>query len=292
MTLYKNLLCPVDFSDLSRHALAWALEFGAAVGCDVTPFHTIDTALTNVGNLVAVPNDGAERQRTEASKLLQTWAVELNAPDTRVLVTQGVPSDAIASATKGDDVDLLVMGTHGLSGIQKLLLGSVMEKVLHRIHKPLLAIPPKAMAFSVPRTILLAVDLDSDTSAAARHGISLAEHFGAKLVVAHAIPEPYYVLNDHSIERLTADQLQSLEAGLTSERRKELEGLVASTSAETDVVVHIDSPFQTLRRVMEERTPELVVMGAGGHRESGWDWVGSTCHKMVRAASYPVLIVR
>jgi nucleotide-binding universal stress UspA family protein len=230
--------------------------------------------------------------------LLAAWKRDLRLPDGAVRLIEGNPADAIVEAANGSDVDLLVMGTHGLTGFQKLFLGSVTEKVLHRVRVPLLVlsskdVAAKGVAFEVPRTILLAVDFGPESQSVTRHGVWLAEHYGARLVAAHGVPVPYVVLNDRTIERLTPQQLAELEEGLVRERREKLESLLPEgTGVELQSVVRIGSAFETLHELVRERGVDLVVMGAGAHGETGLGWLGSTCHKMVRAGGCPVLVVR
>ena len=294
-TPYEHILCPVDFSDISRAALRWSADFAREQGARLTALHTLDTTLANVGNLVAVP-DGAPELRERAGVTFEEWRASMDLTGVEILVEEGPPAERILALAEERGVDLLVMGTHGLSGLQKLLLGSVTEKVLHRARVPVLAMAPKnesGGSFEAPSTILLAVDFGPESQAVVRHGVWLAEHFGAKLVVAHAVPIPYVVLNDRTMERLTAEQLESLKDTLTQDRREELRALLpASTGVATEVSATVGSPFEALTERIEEVKADLVITGAGGHSKGGLGWLGSTCHKLVRAASCPVLIVR
>lgn len=297
MKPYTHLLCPVDLSDISRAALEWSLGFAKDADAELTVLHVVDTGLLAVGNLFAVP-DAVDTLRERASHLLDEWKRELDLPDGAVRTLEGSPAEAIVEAASDSGVDLLVMGTHGLTGFQKLILGSVTEKVLHRVRVPLLVlsskdVATKGVAFETPRTILLAVDFGPESPSVIRHGVWLAEHYGARLVAAHGVPVPYVVLNDRTIERLTPQQLSELEEGLIHERREKLHSLLPeSTGVELETVVRIGSAFETLKGLVKEREAGLVVMGAGAHGETGLGWLGSTCHKMVRSGDGPVLVVR
>ena len=162
-TPHKSILCPVDFSDISRMAVSWSCQLAKELEGELTVLHALDTALLNVGNLVAAPDSAAEL-RSQAENEMAAWADELDLAGSRVVIEDGVPADVIVKATEEQDVDLLVMGTHGLSGLQKLLLGSVMEKVLHRVQVPLLSFSPRSRnAPYAPKNILLAVDFGPET---------------------------------------------------------------------------------------------------------------------------------
>ena len=295
-TPYKHVLCPVDFSDVSRAALEWSLRFAKEVGARLTILHVVDIRGLSVGNLVAVPGS-LDEMRQEAEEMLITWRHDIDFGGARVEVADGVPSDGIVSAAHRNDVDLVVMGTYGLGGLQKLLLGSVTEKVLHHLKVPLLTLSPKLMdrktsASSKPKTVVMALDPGEDSTAIIRHAVWLAEHYQAKLVAAHAVPIPAVLLDDRTLQMVPVEELASLEASLVEERRKELSAMLPRIETEVEIVVTVGAPFEVLRALARERSADLMVMGAGGHGASGLLWLGSTSHKMVRSAECPVLIAR
>jgi len=295
MTPYKHLLCPVDFSDSSRRALEWSSRFSRAVGARLTVLHVVDTGLLSLGNLVAVPNAFDElRRRAEEAIVELKRNVDLG--HAAVEIAEGVPEDVVVDAANRGDVDLLVMGTHGLSGFQKFLLGSVSEKVLHRAQVPLLSISPsveKTAGGGDPRTVLMAIDFGPESQAVVRHGTWLAEHFRAKLIALHVVRVPYVVLNESSFEPLTRMEVDRLTESLVSKRREDLEALLPeSAGGERETMVRVGAPFEVLRAVVEDRAVDMVILGAGGHGEAGIRWLGSTCHKLVRLAPCPVMVVR
>jgi nucleotide-binding universal stress UspA family protein len=295
-TPYRHLLCPVDFSDISRTALEWSLGFAGEVGARVTVLHVVDTSLLSVGNLVGVPGVLGEMRR-RAEETLTGWKHELDFGSARVEVVDGVPADAIVSAAHRQDVDVLVMGTFGLGGFQKLLLGSVTEKVLHRVKIPLLTLSPKVGEREIkasvrPKTLVMAIDFGEDSPTVVRHGVWLAEHYRAKLVVAHAVPIPAVLLDDRTLQMVPVEALVSIEESLIEERRKELEEMLPNVETEVETVVAVGAPFDILRALARERSADLIVMGAGGHGAARLLWLGSTTHKIVRSAECPVLIAR
>jgi nucleotide-binding universal stress UspA family protein len=303
MNPYRHILCPVDFSDASRAALHWASRFSKEVAARLSVLHVLDTALLNVGNLVAAPDILAElRRRAEEAFASLKREPELAGAGFRI--AEGSPADAIVEASNKEGVELLVMGTHGVSGFQKFFLGSVTERVLHRARVPLLTISPAVEERRTlnhgnheesrgPKKILMAIDLGPESQSVVRHGVWLAEHYRARLIALHVVSHPYVVVNEVSFEPLTGMELQRLTEPIVAERRKQVEALLPETSGvAVDILLTVGSPFESLRGVLNERSADLVVMGAGGHGEAGIRWMGSTCHKMVRSAPCPVLIVR
>ncbi len=296
MTPYEHLLCPVDLSESARRALSWSSRFSKAVGARLTVLHVVDTGLLSIGNLVAVP-DAFDEYRRRAEEAVLGLKRDFDLTDAAIEIVDGVPEDVVVSAANRGDVDLLVMGTHGLSGVQKFFLGSVTEKVLHRARVPLLSISPSAEGrgegLPDPRTILISIDFGPESQAVVRHGTWLAEHFRARLIALHVVRVPYAVLNESSFEPVTRMEVDRLTESLVAKKREELEALLPESSGgEREAVVRVGGPFESLRAAVEERSVDMVVMGAGGHGEAGIRWLGSTCHKMVRLAPCPVMVVR
>jgi nucleotide-binding universal stress UspA family protein len=296
MTPYKHLLCPVDFSESSRRAAEWSSRFSKAVGSRLTLLHVVDTGLLSLGNLVAVP-DAFDELRRRAEEAVLELKRNVDLAHAVVEIAEGVPEELVVRTANGGDVDLLVMGTHGLSGFQKFLLGSVTEKVLHRAQVPLLSISPSVEKGSHdlpdPRTLLMAIDFGPESQSVVRHATWLAEHFRAKLIALHVVRVPYVVLNESSYEPVTRREVERLTESLVSKRRENLEALLPpSAGAARRAVVRVGAPFESLREVVEESSVDMVILGAGGHGEAGIRWLGSTCHKMVRLAPCPVMVVR
>lgn len=297
MTPYKHLLCPVDFSDSSRRALEWSSRFSKAVGASLTVLHVVDTDLLSIGNLVSAPDvfDDVRRRAVAAVDALKRQ-IDLSHATTEIV--EGVPEDVVVSAANRGNVDLLVMGTHGLSGFQKFFLGSVTEKVLHRAKVPLMSISPSVEGRNAglpdPRVILMGIDFGPETQSVVRHGTWLAEHFGAKLIALHVVRVPYVVLNESSFEPVTRMEVEKLTESLVSKRREDLEALLPpAAGGGKEAMIRVGgTAFDTLRDVVQERSVDLVILGAGGHGHAGIRWLGSTCHKMVRLAPCPVMVLR
>jgi nucleotide-binding universal stress UspA family protein len=291
---YRHLLCPVDFSPVSRAALEWALGFAREIGARVTVLHVVDETLLSVGNLVAVPG-ALEEMRQRADETVTAWKREIDFGNARVEVAEGAPAQAILSAAHRSAVDLVVMGTFGLSGFQKLLLGSVTEKVLHRVQVPLLTVSSKVGGeglTSGPKTLLMAIDLGEDAPLVIRHGVWLAAHYRAELLAVHAAPIPAVLLDERTLQMVPAEALLSIEESLIRERRAQLEAMLPKVATEVEIVVKVGGGFDVLRSVVRERSVDFVVMGAGGRGAGRLLWLGSTTHKMVRSAECPVLIAR
>ncbi len=136
----KEILVPMDFSETSRHALAYAQTIAKALGASVHVLHVILDPYSQAWS-VEVPemNLGGleDAWLTHAQKRLDELTVD--APGDRVVMT-GQPFSEIIRYVEAHGIDLIVMGTHGLGGIEHMLLGSVAEKVVRKAPCPVLTV--------------------------------------------------------------------------------------------------------------------------------------------------------
>jgi nucleotide-binding universal stress UspA family protein len=124
-----KVLCPIDFSKSSRGAARAALRLVYATGGEVTLFHVYQYPPTHAG----FPPAGLERDLDrEIDEQLEAFRKSLDAPGVKVSVAKalGVPWDAIVRQSKDGGFDLIAMATHGRTGIARVLIGSVAEKVV------------------------------------------------------------------------------------------------------------------------------------------------------------------
>jgi nucleotide-binding universal stress UspA family protein len=197
MVLIKRILCPIDFSDFSRHAFHHAVHVARGYDAVVHVVHVapVPTAfVATVGGSGVVPGIDAlahdqileETRRFLDADNLSGLSVEYHvaqAPD---------PRSEILLEAQRLSADLIVMGTHGRTGFQRLLFGSVAERVLRESPIPVMTVPARADGTAAdtgrPFTrILYATDFSTDAERALRYAASLAEHCAATLALVHVV---------------------------------------------------------------------------------------------------------
>lgn len=147
---WKKVLCPIDFSDPARAAMRAAVEVCRLTGGDLTLFHAYELPGYTLpeGSVVASPkmlqdlSDQADAHLAEWRKLAEEMGAE------RVTVEKGIgePALSIVELAQERGVDLVVVGTHGRTGLRHALLGSVAERVVRRAGCPVLTIHPEGHA--------------------------------------------------------------------------------------------------------------------------------------------------
>jgi nucleotide-binding universal stress UspA family protein len=129
----QKILLPVDFSDHSRKALETAAEFAKAFGAKVHLLHCYQVQPVGVSPYgVVIPESFDREVREAASRLSNEWAEKLAADgvEVEVSLSAGFPGLVVSEAAKELGVDLIVMGTRGLTGLKHMVLGSVAERTL------------------------------------------------------------------------------------------------------------------------------------------------------------------
>ena len=145
---WKKILCPVDFSDASRSALQVASELARRFGGEVTVFHAYPLPGYTLPEGTVLPNaEMLQALADETQSMLERWKAEAMAMGASKVVTDkavGEPAAAILDATESGGFDLVVVATHGRTGLAHMLLGSVAERVIRRCPTPVLTVRPGA----------------------------------------------------------------------------------------------------------------------------------------------------
>jgi nucleotide-binding universal stress UspA family protein len=210
------------------------------------------------------------------------------------VVDAGSPVARVLDRAQNLPADLVVMGTHGASGFEHLVLGSVTEKVLRRSRSPVLTVPPRVpRASELPfKHVLCAVDFSESSLAAVRYAGSLAEESGATLTLLHVLEWPWEEPPPPALEELPPEQAAALgEFRRYSEAtaRAQLESLVPARGSAVAVRVENGKPYVQVLRVANEGRADLVVIGVRGRHSLDMTLFGSTANHVVRLATCPVL---
>lgn len=143
--MYSRILVPLDGSQLAERALEPALEMARATDAEIILLEAVQDSLAPVPEAhYNVPARETYRSAITSMRYLQEVAARVR-PQVRKVrwhVEEGDPIDAILSFAHHQDVDLIVMGTHGRSGVSRVVMGSVAEKVSLTTHRPVMLVKP------------------------------------------------------------------------------------------------------------------------------------------------------
>jgi universal stress protein A len=294
MLIVRSILCPVDFSEQSRQALLWASAIAQRRGGELTVLSVVEPLLAQAAGIRLHVDLAQADVEPALRQFVESTLPELvrQASHVRIEVTVGDPSEAILQTSRRLEAGLVVMGTHGLGGFRKLLLGSTTEQVLRRTEWPVLAVAPGAVsapAVEHPgvqlRRILVATDFRESAMAAMEWAGDLASDIGVPLVLAHVV-EPVVV----------PPRWQALVADFESDRVASGQRMLARLSAsfrdtQNDCVVSVGRPADTIASLAVEYEAGLVVMGLANAEDSEVRKPGSIAYRVLRIAHVAVVVV-
>ena len=278
----KNVLFTTDFSPVSETALFFAESVARRYGSKLTVTHVISPLETR---MVPPEGWGACQQALDeaASQQMDHLEQRLGALPHELVIWHGLVDDVISELIEKTDADLLVMGTHGRSGVSRFLMGSVAEEVFRQAACPVLTIGPKVSAQAPHeaefKEIIFATDLNPK-SLAAPYALSLAQEFQARLTVVHVAPQVADVETDS--ERII----------------EELHSLVPADAemwCRPEYMFKFGTPAARILEVAAEKHADLIVLGvrsAAGHVGAATHAAAATAHSVVSCAECPVLTVR
>jgi nucleotide-binding universal stress UspA family protein len=191
-----------------------------------------------------------------------------------------------------------VLGTHGRSGFERLVLGSVTERVLRKAPCPVLSVPRQvdAAAQVTPqfKRILCPVDFSECSMRALDYAVSLAQEADACLTVQHVF-DLEGTMSEHWRDRLTPPSLRQELEMLEDERRERLARALpesVSTYCDVETVMTSGTPYREILRLAGEKQSDLIVLGVHGRGAADLLFFGSTTNQVVRQAACPVLTIR
>lgn len=286
----KSILYLTDFSEPSEVALPFVTSIAKEYGSTIYAVHVLVPAIYPYTPPELV-DCAAAAQKECAEISMQRLAAQLSGlPHEKIVSRGGDIWKTVQCEMKQHNFDLIVLGTHGRTGAPKIFMGSVAEEVFRRSTIPVLTIGPWARAKNHNgaqfQRVLFATDFTSESQAAGRYAVSLAEEHKARLILLHVIPESP---SDVDLKRNAANVAN------TTYELGELIPKGAEPSWQADTVVEYGNPAQKILEVAKQRDADVIILGirdAATHMGAATHLERSTAHKVVAEARCPVLTVR
>lgn len=278
---FRNILFATDLSAGAGRALAYAVELARRSRGMIHAVHVLP-ALPPLGSREHWSRDAEDRSdrqglaRNELEKQLQGLHHE-------ILFPEGDACEEIEKLIENKRADLLVMGTHGRTGVTKALLGSVAERLFRQASCPALTVGPGAdsrathAAAAEFNCILYATDFSPESFAAARYAISIAKDHHAELVLLHTAEAGSWEDREASLDTLS--RVVPLGAGLQSTPK---------------LIVERGAPAATILDIATQVQADLLVLGVRGadeHLTAATHLSHSIASQIVANAQCPVLTV-
>ena len=143
MNKYRRLLCPVDFSDISKDAFQIAIDLAVLFKADLHVMHVFQMPASTIPEgIYDIPDDAEDKVKNHFSKKLDEFIKNHSTPEINITTGsyEGFPHVEIIKYANETNADMIVMGTHGRTGLSHVLLGSVTERVIRTSDIPVLTV--------------------------------------------------------------------------------------------------------------------------------------------------------
>ena len=292
----KEILMPTDFSNISSAALGHAAMMADRFGARLTLLHVS----TSKGHGKDKSFPAIDPETDELAQVAEYQISEMSGleplPHLRVrheLRTSDDPAAEITNYARENHIDLIVVGTHGRTGLSHLVLGSVAETVIRRASCPVITvrISDASAQVSPYLDILAPIDFSPDSEKALHYAWTLADLFDANLHLLHVIDFPVHP-DHYAVNAILADHL---DQDLTERTHEEMDKLIAkhaSVPVRHQTCVVSGRAYSEIVQFAQTHDIDLIVMGTRGLSRLKNFLLGGTAAKVVRHASCPVLTIK
>ena len=280
-TRFENILFATDFSTAAAHAVPYIKKIAKHYQSNLVALHVRPPVV----NPMTMPATWKAQDEEHRKELPDTLA----AIPTEVLIEEGDIQSCLEATVKKHNIDLLVIGTRGRTGLGKLLLGSVAEEIFRTATCPVLTVGPHSDssrgARGEFREILYATDFSPESQRGAAYAVSLAQEFQARLILLHVVPEA------KAGDLVSWSDVQASSKALL----RRLVPPEAEAWCKPEYFVEHGDPAERILDLANLREMDLIVLGV--HPEQGVPGAAThlpiaTAHKVVSRATCPVLTVR
>jgi len=281
--LVTNVLFATDFSHHSNLALPYAVSVARKYGAKIYALHVLPEPL----GVPAAVREGLHAIRTQPKNEdgggIADLVTRLSRVPHEILSRKGDIWAEVARTVSAHKIDLIVMGTHGRSGVGKVLMGSVAERVFRQARCPVLTVGPavsgEPSSIADLHEILFATDFSPESLSALPYAIALAEEHDARLYLLHVAESPM----DPEAEMLVKSRMRNFIPKN------------AKLSSEPKAFIEYGAPAERILAIAEELATDLIVLGVRRiplHFEPSTHLPLATAYKIVSQAVCPVLTIR
>ncbi len=292
----SRILCATDFSGFANDVVAYGITLAREFHATLYVCHVVDLPTVSMyGEAVVGPIEHQNRfidyARGEIERLIGDQSVAYQA-----LITLGNPTDEITRLAAENSIDLVITATHGRSGLKRLFLGSVTERLMRTLPCPLLvlrgaesAVPAAHRKFPF-RRILVGCDFSADSNLAFDYSLSMAQEFESELHLVHVV-EPSGYRELFKLPSEPGDRFKKDLYDMILEKLRSLVPEEALNWISLNIKLLVGKPYEEIIRYTELNDIDLIALGIRGHGMVEELLVGSTTDRVIRRSPCPVLSV-
>lgn len=282
---FQNILFATDFSLAASHAIPYVKTIAEHYGSNVFAFH-VRPPVVNPMTPPGTWNSAMEAANVADDQVRKELCDTFAGIKTQVLIEEGDLQSLLDAAIQKNNIDLVVIGTRGRTGMDIVFLGSVAEGIFRTVSCPVFTVGPQsAWSTAEVQEVLFATGFAPDYQIAAEYAVSLAQEFGARLSLLHVFAEP------QAGDLVTWSDTISA----TKDLLRQLVPQEAESRCKPEYFVEQGDPAERILDLASIREASLIVLGAQPDKDRPWTDTHSPiaiAYKVVCHAKCPVLTVR
>ena len=282
-TPFEKILLATDFSAFSMKALPWAAGLARKFGSRVFLCHIITPSSLAIGAPEAAPYLYQSENESSARELKNLLgSPTLGGIATKSLMPSGLLSDELSKEIADNKINLVVAGTHGRTGVRRLLLGSAVEEICRIATCPVLTVGPDVAVHADLgfKRILVPTDLSEESTRSLPYVVELAKTYGATVTVLHVMPE---------------DAATNPDAKMLSEPvRRSMMHMYQPLFGDVkpDFAIEFGDTVATILTHARKHNTDLIALGIRSAFLPGFQLRSSVAYRVISAAHCPVLTCR
>ena len=289
-----QILVPTDFSDNAQHAVDYAVELAKQCSAKLHLLHTPVVPTYLLMDLSYSPGpEAVTRILNDSQEALdaQAQAIADAGVELFTAIREGTVHEVIRDYAKEHDVDLVVVGTHGRTGVSKLMYGSVTERVIKTVHTPILVVPPGGHE-RPPISILVSYDFSGPAKRAAEVACAIHGVVGGPLHLVHSYLDVWGEYTDRGavVGEAAEKRREALHLGLQEMLEADAKALLSIDPQGIETHLVTGDPAESILQVAGDVDATLICAGTTGKSGIERLLIGSVARRLLHESRVPLLL--
>lgn len=289
----NQILVPTDFSENAQHAVDYAVELAKKCSAKLHLLHTpviptyllMDLSYSPGPEAVTrILNDSQEALDAQAKGVAAAGVEHFSA------IREGTVHEVIRDYAKEHEMDLVVLGTHGRTGVSKLMYGSVTERVIKTVHTPIVVVPPEGG--KPPSSIVVSYDFSSPAKRAADAARAIHALVDGPLHLVHSYLDVWGEYTDRGavVGEAAEKRREALRLGLEEMLHTDAKELFGDAPGDIQTHLVTGDPAECILKVAEDVGATLICAGTTGKSGIERILIGSVARRLLHDSRVPLLL--
>ncbi|MGB0909479.1 MAG: universal stress protein [Nitrospirales bacterium] len=299
--LIHRILFATDFSPSSVHTFHVALRWAETCHAVLDIVHVMGVLLEVELNSAVTLLYSKEQEQHARVKLEELVVLaQKKIPEVQTHLLEGMPKNEITNLAVSSQADLLITGTHGWTGFDRVMMGSVAERVIYDAPCPVLSVRDQKLEdrksqdqairpdYTTPKHILLPIDFSACSHEAFEYGVHVAKTCNAFITIIHAM-EPFSYSLDFTLAHPAEDREHQEKV---KSRLAQLTNICSNEGLTANSIIKTKPAPDAILQGLKDTGADLIVMGT--HGRQGWRrlLIGYVAATVLRQSPVPVLTVK